>query len=107
MPWEQEQARQALNALRDGTDIFDVTVAGMADQVGSALGLAATTAVAAAYGADRLGDLPALTDGFSAAFLGAGAIAIALLGAIAALVTMKAPAREDTLRLEEPASTTN
>ena len=33
-------------------------------QVGSALGLAAMTAVAAAYGADRLGDLPALTSGF-------------------------------------------
>jgi len=46
-------------------------------QVGSALGLAAMTAVAAAYGADQLGDLAALTDGFSAAFLGAGLIALA------------------------------
>ncbi|GGR86897.1 hypothetical protein GCM10010169_33890 [Micromonospora fulviviridis] len=32
-------------------------------QVGSALGLAAMTAVACAARADQLGDLPALTDG--------------------------------------------
>ncbi|MEH1017526.1 hypothetical protein V6U90_31135 [Micromonospora sp. CPCC 206060] len=53
-------------------------------------GLAAMTAVAAAYGAGRLGDLPALTDGFSAAFLGAAAIAAA--GALLAAVTLRAPA---------------
>ena len=35
-------------------------------QVGSALGLAAMTAVAAAFGADQVGDLVAMTDGFSA-----------------------------------------
>ena len=46
-------------------------------QIGSALGLAAMTAVAASYGADRLGDLTALTNGFSAAFLGAAGIAAA------------------------------
>lgn len=46
-------------------------------QVGSALGLAALTAVAASHGAGQLGDLPALTDGFSAAFLWAAAIAAA------------------------------
>ncbi len=34
-------------------------------QVGSAIGLAAMTAIAAAYGADRIGDPVALTDGFS------------------------------------------
>lgn len=56
-------------------------------QVGSALGLAAMTAVAAAYGASRLGDLPALTDGFSAAFLGAAVIAVA--GALLAAVTLR------------------
>ncbi|MFC7219374.1 MFS transporter [Streptomyces polyrhachis] len=44
-------------------------------QVGSALGLAALTAVAASQGAGRLGDLPALTNGFSAAFAGAAGIA--------------------------------
>lgn len=56
-------------------------------QVGSALGLAAMTAVAAAFGADRLGDGPALTDGFSAAFVGAGAIALA--GAVLVLLTLR------------------
>ncbi|MEU8898223.1 MFS transporter [Nocardia sp. NPDC048505] len=61
-------------------------------QVGSALGLAAMTAVATAFGADRLGDLPRLTDGFSAAFLGAAVIA--LVGAAAAAVTMRKPAPE-------------
>lgn len=74
-------------------------------QVGSALGLAAMTAVAAAYGADQLGNLPALTDGFSAAFLGAGAIA--LVGAISALVTLKIPARKDARHVDETASAAN
>ncbi|PXY29891.1 transporter [Prauserella coralliicola] len=58
-------------------------------QVGSALGLAAMTAVAAAYGAGQFGNAPALTDGFSAAFLGAGGIAIA--GAILTLLTLRTP----------------
>jgi MFS family permease len=52
-------------------------------QVGSALGLAAMTAVAAANGADRIGDLTAPTDGFRAALVGAAVIAAA--GAVAAL----------------------
>jgi len=56
-------------------------------QVGSALGLAAMTAVASAYGADQLGDLPALTDGYSAAFLGAAGIAAA--GALIAAITLR------------------
>ncbi|WP_125776595.1 MFS transporter [Antribacter gilvus] len=51
-------------------------------QVGSALGLAVMTAVAAANGADRIGDPAALTDGYSAAFLGSAVVA--LLGAAAA-----------------------
>ena len=58
-------------------------------QIGSALGLAAMTAVAAAYGADQVGDLPALTDGFSAAFLGAGIIAAS--GALLAALTLRGP----------------
>ena len=58
-------------------------------QVGSALGLAAMTAVAAANGGDALGDLPALTDGYSAAFIGAGIIAAA--GAALAAVTLRQP----------------
>ncbi|GAA2892479.1 MFS transporter [Nonomuraea rubra] len=56
-------------------------------QVGSALGLAAMTAVAAANGAAQLGDLPALTDGFSAAFVGAAGIALA--GALIAAATLR------------------
>jgi EmrB/QacA subfamily drug resistance transporter len=45
-------------------------------QVGSALGLAGMTALAASHGADRLGDAVALTEGYSAAFLGAGFVAL-------------------------------
>ncbi|MFC7501230.1 MFS transporter [Nocardioides sp. GCM10030258] len=44
-------------------------------QVGSALGLAVMTAIAAANGADQIGDKAALTDGFSAAFIGAATVA--------------------------------
>ncbi len=58
-------------------------------QVGSALGLAAMTAVAAASGADRLGDLGSLTDGYSAAFVGAGLVAVA--GALIAAVSLRLP----------------
>ncbi|OIJ88573.1 MFS transporter [Streptomyces colonosanans] len=54
-------------------------------QVGSALGLAALTAVATSQGAGRLGNLPALTDGFSAAFIWAAVIA-----AVGGLVTLLA-----------------
>ncbi|WP_431040828.1 MFS transporter [Streptomyces sp. P1-3] len=56
-------------------------------QVGSALGLAALTALATSQGAGQLGDLPALTDGFSAAFLGAAAVAAA--GALFTLLLMR------------------
>ena len=56
-------------------------------QIGSALGLAAMTAVAAAYGADRVGNLPALTNGFSAGLWGAAAIAAA--GAVVAGLTLR------------------
>jgi EmrB/QacA subfamily drug resistance transporter len=61
-------------------------------QVGSALGLAAMTALAASQGADELGDAVALTDGYSAAFLGAAVIAVA--GALLALVTLRRPAAD-------------
>jgi MFS family permease len=60
-------------------------------QVGSALGLAAMTAVAASQGAGRLGDLSALTDGYSAAFLGAALVAAT--GAIAAAALLRTPKR--------------
>ncbi|AZM91894.1 MULTISPECIES: MFS transporter [Streptomyces] len=55
--------------------------------VGSALGLAALTALATTQGAGELGNLPALTDGFSAAFIGAAVIAAA--GAVITLFAMK------------------
>ncbi|MEU7488196.1 MFS transporter [Streptomyces sp. NPDC042319] len=56
-------------------------------QVGSALGLAALTALATSQGAGELGNLPALTDGFSAAFLGAAAVAA--VGGLITLLVMR------------------
>ena len=47
------------------------------------------TAVAAANGADQLGDVASLTDGYSAAFLGAAVVAAA--GAVIAAVTLRLP----------------
>ena len=58
-------------------------------QVGSALGLAAMTAVATAFGADQVGDAVALTDGFSAGLLGAAGIAAA--GALLAAAWLRTP----------------
>jgi hypothetical protein len=58
-------------------------------QVGSALGLAAMTAVASAFGAVRAGDAGALTSGFSAGLTGAAAIAG--VGAVVAAAWLKAP----------------
>ncbi|MER6218118.1 MULTISPECIES: MFS transporter [unclassified Streptomyces] len=55
--------------------------------VGSALGLAALTALATTQGAGELGNLPALTDGFSSAFIAAAVIAAA--GALITLFAMK------------------
>ena len=46
-------------------------------QIGSALGLAAMTAVATAFGTDRLGHAVAQTNGYSAGLLGAAGIAAA------------------------------
>lgn len=66
-------------------------------QIGSALGLAAMTAVAAAAGADQLGKPDALTNGYSAAFLGAAIIAA--IGAVLAAATLRIanPVKEDAL----------
>jgi len=58
-------------------------------QVGSALGLAAMTAVAASQGADQLTDVQALTDGYSAAFIGAAAMAA--VGALLAAALLRVP----------------
>ncbi len=79
-------------------------------QVGSALGLAAMTALASSHGADRLGDVGALTDGYSAAFLGAAGVAGA--GALLAALTLRraapragedAATAEDAERVAQPA----
>jgi hypothetical protein len=58
-------------------------------QVGSALGLAAMTAVATAFGADQAGDPVALTHGFSAGLLGAAGIAV--VGAVIAWAWLRTP----------------
>jgi EmrB/QacA subfamily drug resistance transporter len=67
-------------------------------QVGSALGLAVMTAVATSAGADELGDVASLTDGYSAAFLGAAGIAVA--GAVLAAVLLRVP--RSTATVGEP-----
>ncbi len=69
-------------------------------QIGSALGLAAMSAVAAAFGADRAGDLTSLTDGFSAALLGAAGIAA--LGAVLAGTWLRTPAEAPAQDATEP-----
>ena len=68
-------------------------------QVGSALGLAAMTAVAAANGADQIGDVTALTNGFSAGLWGAAAIAAA--GAVIAGVTLRSASSPTAASAEE------
>ena len=60
-------------------------------QVGSALGLAVMTAIAAGRGADRIGDPAALTEGYSAAFLGAAVVAV--IGAAAAATFLRQSTR--------------
>ncbi|WP_433473656.1 MFS transporter [Spirillospora sp. CA-142024] len=82
----------ALSAARPEEGGLASGIVNTSYQVGSALGLAAMTAIAASSGARRLGDLPALTDGFSAAFIGAGLIALA--GAALAAVTLRTPRRD-------------
>jgi MFS family permease len=68
-------------------------------QFGSALGLAAMTAVAAAFGADQVGDPVELTSGFSAALLGAAGIAA--VGAVAAKASLTTPSAAATEQDEE------
>jgi MFS family permease len=73
-------------------------------QVGSALGLAAMTALATSQGADQLGNPSALTDGYSAAFIGAAGIAV--VGALLAAATVRTPkaVATDTADTREEAS---
>jgi predicted MFS family arabinose efflux permease len=85
----------AISAARPEEGGLASGIVSTAYQVGSALGLAVMTALATSRGAGQLGDPAALTDGYSAAFLGAAAIAVAgaLLAALL-LRTPKAPAGE-------------
>jgi EmrB/QacA subfamily drug resistance transporter len=71
-------------------------------QVGSALGLAAMTALASAFGADRVGDVAAQTNGFSAGLLGAAGIAFA--GAVAARAWLRSPSPAPQEPAEHPAT---
>ncbi len=73
-------------------------------QVGSALGLAAMTAVAAAYGATHLYDTRSLTTGFGAAFLGAAAIA--LLGALLTVLLFRTTPPSTGVDTPDPVRTT-
>jgi predicted MFS family arabinose efflux permease len=70
-------------------------------QVGSALGLAVMTALATSQGADQLGDTVALTDGYSAAFLGAAGIAV--VGALLAARLLHAPKAPAAEQAQSPA----
>jgi hypothetical protein len=63
-------------------------------QVGAALGLATMTALATAHGADQIGDVASLTDGYSAAFLGAAGLAAA--GAALAAALLRTPKADAT-----------
>jgi EmrB/QacA subfamily drug resistance transporter len=56
-------------------------------QIGSALGLAVVTALAVANGAGEVGNKPALTEGFSTAFVAAAVVALA--AAVLAAVTVR------------------
>ena len=79
----------AISSARPEEGGLAAGIVNTAYQVGSALGLAAMTALAASQGAQQLGDPQALTDGFSAAFLGAAGIALA--GALIAAATLRRP----------------
>jgi EmrB/QacA subfamily drug resistance transporter len=76
----------ALSAARPEEGGLASGIVNTSYQVGSALGLAAITALATFQGADALGDPVRLTGGYSAAFVGAAVIA--LTGAVLAAITL-------------------
>ncbi|WP_191248266.1 MFS transporter, partial [Amycolatopsis deserti] len=80
----------ALSSAKPEEDGLASGIVNTAYQIGSALGLAAMTALALTSGAGELGNTIALTNGFSAAFLGAAALAI--LGGFLALATIRTEA---------------
>jgi EmrB/QacA subfamily drug resistance transporter len=73
-------------------------------QVGSALGLAVMSAIATSQGAAELGNLPRLTDGFRAAFIGAAVVAAA--GALLASTLMRRPKPTGDAQLPSAEDTT-
>ncbi|MBF6353601.1 MFS transporter [Nocardia higoensis] len=82
----------AISAARPEEGGLASGIVNVSYQVGSAVGLAAMTAVAASFGADRIDSLPDLTNGFSAAFIGAAVIAFAGAGVTAATMRRTEPA---------------
>jgi EmrB/QacA subfamily drug resistance transporter len=62
-------------------------VLGVSYQVGSAVGLAVITSIATSYGANELGNVARLTDGFQAAFIATAGVALA--GALVALAFVR------------------
>ena len=83
----------ALNAGLSAVDPEDSGLAsgilGTSYQVGAALGLAALTAIGTSHGADELGSVARLTNGFQAEFIGAALIATS------AEALMKATSKRD------------
>lgn len=65
-------------------------------QIGSALGLAFMTAVAAAFGAGDVNDVSAMSDGFSAAFVGAALVAAVGAVIAGAMLSAQRPAAVDS-----------
>jgi EmrB/QacA subfamily drug resistance transporter len=80
----------AISSARPEEGGLAAGIVNTAYQIGSALGLAAMTAVGVSAGAGQLGDAVAQTGGFSAAFTGAAGIAV--VGAALALITLRRPA---------------
>ena len=77
----------AISAARPEEGGLAAGIVNTSYQVGSALGLAVMTAVASSHGADQIANTGRLTDGYSAAFIGAAVVAAA--GAVLASVTLR------------------
>ena len=77
----------AISAARPEEGGLAAGIVNTSYQVGSALGLAVMTAVASSHGADQVANTVRLTDGYSAAFIGAAVVAAA--GAVLASVTLR------------------
>jgi uncharacterized membrane protein YccC len=77
----------AISAARPEEGGLAAGIVNTSYQVGSALGLAVMTAVASSHGADEIANTVRLTDGYSAAFIGAAVVAAA--GAALASMTLR------------------